>query len=367
MKNILIISIFITLFFGCSKEPQVAKVLFDSLPKTYLVSSDFKNLPLWEKENHDEALENFINSCVSIQTQKRYAHLCEKAKKAKNSKEFIEKEFRPYQVNTINDKEEGLLTGYYEAELKGSLVKTKKYKYPIHTTPKDLIIVDLSSIYPELKNLRLRGKIQGNILVPYDERSESASKNNRASDVICYTDSKIDLFFLEVQGSGRVKLENGETIFVGYDNQNGHKYSSIGMYLVSIGELTMKEVSLQSIRAWLDANPSRIDEVLHYNKSLVYFKQGYTPATGSLGLPLTASRSIAVDRRYIPLGSMLYLSAKIKNENVAKIVLAQDTGGAIKGALRADMFLGFGNDAMNTAGELKSALKLWILLPKNIR
>lgn len=363
MKNILLIALFLSLFLGCSKEPQV---LFEALPKTHLFSSDFENLPSWEKENYDEALDNFINSCVSSKTQNIYPGLCEKAGHAKDSKEFIETEFVPYKIHSQGGEEEGLLTGYYEPQLSGSLEKTKKYQYPVYATPKDLITVDLGSIYPELQNLRLRGKIEGNKLVPYHERSSSTSENIPA-EVICYTDSKIDLFFLEVQGSGRIKLENGKTIFVAYDNQNGHKYSSIGKYLVSMGELSMEEVSLQTIRAWFDANPSRIDEILNYNKSVVYFKQDDNPASGSLGLCLTPSRSIAVDRRYIPLGSMLYLNAKIKDENVASIVLAQDTGGAIKGAVRADMFLGFGEDARNTAGELKSPLELWILLPKNVR
>ena len=127
----------------------------------------------------------------------------------------------------------------------------------------------------------------------------------------------------------------------------------------------IEEVSLQSIRKWLDKNPRRVNEVLHYNKSVVYFKQRENSASGSLGLRLTATRSIAVDRRYIPLGSMLYLNASIKDETVSRIVLAQDTGGAIKGAIRADLFMGFGADARETAGKLKSPLKLWILLPKN--
>ena len=226
-----------------------------------------------------------------------------------------------------------------------------------------MIIVDLSSIYPNLKNYRLRGRIKGNKLVPYYTRKETKSHHVKAG-VICYTDSKLDLFFLEIQGSGRVVLRNGETIFVGYDNQNGHRYRAIGRYLVKIGALKYEEVSLQSIRAWLNKHPKRIDEVLNYNKSVVYFKQTQKSASGALGVCLTPKRSIAVDRRYIPLGSMLYLNADIKDKNVSKIVVAQDTGGAIKGAIRADMFLGYGKEARNTAGKLKSPLKLWILLPK---
>ena len=364
MKLLILIVITILLFSGCSKEPQVPKIMFEELPKTYLVESDFDKLPNWREENYEEALSNFINSCKSKKTKNIYNSICTEAKDAKDAKMFIEEKFHPYQINTNSGKKEGLLTGYYEPELYGSLKKTKKYKYPIYETPDDLIVVDLSSIYPDLKNYRLRGKIEGNKLIPYDTRKESASKHIPAK-VICYTDSKIDLFFLEIQGSGRIKLENGKTIFIGYDNQNGHKYRAIGKYLVKIGALEVQEVSLQTIRGWLQRNPLRVNEVLNYNKSVVYFKRRDNPASGSLGLCLTPERSIAVDRRYIPLGSMLYLNADIRDKTVSKIVLAQDTGGAIKGAIRADMFLGYGKEAMNTAGELKSPLKLWILLPKN--
>ncbi len=361
MKYILFASILLLLFSGCAKKPQI---MFDSLAMTHLKKSSFSQLPDWNKENHDEVLDNFINSCKSNKTKKIYKDLCEEALNTNDSKSFIEKEFLPYKIYTQDSKENGLLTGYYEPQLKGSLVEDAQYKYPIYNTPKDLIIVDLSSIYPDLKNYRLRGKLDGNRLVPYDKRKERTSPEI-ASDIICYTDSKIDLFFLEVQGSGRVLLENGRTLFISYDNQNGHKYSSIGKYLVEIGALELKDVSLQTIRAWLDENPDRIDEVLNYNDSVVYFKESDKPATGSLGVCLTQERSIAVDRRYIPLGSMLYLNTKIQNKDVSRMVLAQDTGGAIKGAIRADMFLGYGEEAMQIAGELKSELELWILLPKS--
>ncbi len=385
MKHLLLIFFTILLFVGCSKEPieppslkkidtditlpicsSEAKIMFDTLPKTHLIESSFDKLPNWDKENYAKALNDFLNSCKSKKTRKIYKEICKDAQSAADAKLFIQQKFSPYKINTKSGEEEGLLTGYYEPELKGSLKKTKKYRYPIYATPKDLIIVDLGSIYPTLKNYRLRGRIKGNRLIPYDTREESSSKHIEA-EVICYTDSKIDLFFLEIQGSGRVTLENGKTLFIGYDNQNGHKYRAIGRYLVKIGGLELEEVSLQTIRGWLERNPLRVDEVLNYNKSLVYFKQREKSASGSLGLCLTPSRSIAVDRRYIPLGSMLYLNANIKDKSVSKIVLAQDTGGAIKGAIRADIFLGFGEDAMNTAGELKTPLKLWILLPKSTK
>ncbi|MEA3227712.1 MAG: MltA domain-containing protein [Campylobacterota bacterium] len=375
MKNILYFITIILLFSACYEEPTVEKkttvvkedkeTLFcKHMPKTHLVETHFDKLPKWKNEDYKNALDSFINSCKTKKTKKIYTTLCKKAKQTLDAKSFLETEFSPYMINKKDGKTEGLLTGYYEAELKGSLKKSWKYRYPIYETPSDLITVDLSSIYPKLKNMRLRGRIEGNKLVPYDSRKESTGKNSK---IICYVDSKIDLFFLEIQGSGRVTLNNGKTLFIGYANQNGHRYRAIGRYLVKKKELKLKDVSLQSIRAWLNKNPSRVDEVLNYNKSVVYFQKRDKPASGSLGLELTPSRSIAVDRRYVPLGTMLYLSADIDNKNISKIVVAQDTGGAIKGEIRADMFLGFGDKAMNTAGKLKSPLKLWVLLPKQNR
>ena len=358
MKTILMFMIVTIFFFGCSKEPKILK---KSMPNTYLLESSFTTLPNWDSENYREALNSFIHSCKTKRTKKIYSELCQKAEATLNAKSFLELNFTPYIISSKESKSDGLLTGYYEPELKGSMTKTPHYKYPLFATPSDLITVDLSSIYPELRNYRLRGKIEGNRVVPYDARGESGSNSSSA---ICYVDSKIDLFFLEIQGSGRVILESGETLFVGYANQNGQKYRAIGRYLVKIGALELKDVSLQSIRAWLDAHPKRVDEVLNYNKSLVYFQVRKRAASGALGLELTPNRSIAVDRKYIPLGSMLYLNSKIANKNISRLVMAEDTGGAIKGAVRADMFLGFTREARNIAGELKSPLKLWIMLPK---
>ncbi len=366
MKNILYFITLLLLLGGCSQEPIVIpqktpKKLSKNMKNTYLMKSEFQKLPQWDNENYKDALNSFLNSCKTGKTKKLYHSLCQKAKKSIDAKLFLEKEFQPYKIYTKSAKDSGLLTGYYEAQLHGSLQKTKKYRYPIYTTPSDLITVDLVSIYPQLKKLRLRGRLVGNKLIPYDKRRDAKGDKSK---IICYVDSKIDLFFLEIQGSGRVTLNSGKTIFIGYANQNGHKYRAIGRYLVKQKAMKLQDVSLQSIRAWLKKNPSRVDEVLNYNNSIVYFRKRNKMATGSLGLELTPNRSVAVDRHYIPLGTMLYLHANINNKNTSKIVLAQDTGGAIKGAIRADMFLGFGDKAMNIAGKLKSPLQLWVLLPK---
>jgi membrane-bound lytic murein transglycosylase A len=363
-QTIIITLVTITFFLGCS---NISTITFPQIPETNLYESSFEELPGWESENYDEALNSFINSCQSKRTKNIYGDLCDKAIQSKNSKEFLQKEFSVYKVLSEDEEEkEGLLTGYYEPSLKGSLVKTDVYIYPIYNTPKDLITVDLSSIYPDLKHYRLRGKIEGNKLVPYYTREEMQD-NDVDADVICYTDSKVDLFFLEVQGSGKVILENGETIYIGFANQNGHKYSSIGRYLVNKGEIKLEDISLQTISEWFKQNPSRVDEVLNYNDSVVYFKEKTEPASGSLGVILTPERSVAVDRKYIPLGSMLFLDATINKKDVSRIVMAEDTGGAIKGSLRADMFFGSSDWAKERAGELKSPLSLWMLLPKGVK
>ncbi|WP_373070168.1 murein transglycosylase A [Sulfurimonas sp.] len=361
MKYIANFFIILILFAGCSVKEYVKH---NSLPKTKLLSSDFDDLPNWDDENYDDALENFKNSCRSGRTKKIYEDLCLEAENVDNAKNFFLLNFEPFEIHAEDGDKEGLLTGYYEPYLRGSLTKHDQYVYPVYKTPKDLITVDLSSIYPDLKHYRLRGRIDGNKLVPYHTRKE-ISEVEVDADVICYVDNKVDLFFLEVQGSGRVVLDNNETIFIGYDNQNGHKYKSIGKYLVNQGEIPLEKISLQSIREWFKQNPDRVDEVLNYNDSLVYFRQKTQAATGSLGLELTPKRSIAVDRRFIPLGSMLYCSAEQEGTKFSQIVQAQDTGGAIKGAIRADMFLGFGDEARDVAGGLKAPLKLWIFLPKD--
>ena len=340
MKYILLfLTFFMLLFSGCSKALHV------------------------KDDNYDEALKTFVNSCQTKQTKNIYGSLCEEAKLTKNSKKFLKQNFI---AKKIKSDKKGLLTGYYEASLNGSLTKHDQFIYPIYEVPKDLLTVKLSQQYPKLKGMRLRGRIVDGELVPFYERSE-INESTLDANVICYVDSKIDLFFLEVQGSGRVSLDDGTTLHVGYANQNGYPYSSIGKYLIGIGEISKEDISLQSIKRWFENNPSRVDEVLNHNKSVIFFQKKNHASSGSLGLELTPNRSIAVDTRYIKLGTMLYLKAKTPKKTIQKIVMAQDTGGAIKGRVRADMFLGYGEKAMNEAGELKANLELWMMLPKESR
>lgn len=373
MKRILMTILTLLLLFGCSKkvEPsledtQDAPLIYTTLEsdmRTKVVEDDFSSLSAWNQENYEEILALFQQSCRSSKVLKIYKDLCTKAASQESAKEFLQEEFTPYKIYTAQEKHDGLLTGYYEPFLRGSFEKDETFRYPIYRKPNDMITVDLSAVYPELKNYRLRGRVVGDKLIPYYSRQESNERGLDA-DILCYTDSQLDRFFLEIQGSGRVFFDDNSSMYVGFENQNGHKYRAIGRYLVKIGALRLEDVSLQSIREWLSANPSRIDEVLNYNQSMVFFQKREQGATGSLGFELTPKRSVAVDRRYIPLGSMLYMESQIKDESLSQVVFAQDTGGAIKGPIRADLFLGSGEEALDVAGHLKSPLRLWILLPK---
>lgn len=381
-KNILYL-ITILLFVGCSKMPVVVapqasiegvaseeiaeekplKITFEAMPNTEFTKSSFEELPEWESEDYREALNSFINSCSTTRTKTLYKELCQEANSINDAKSFFTEKFSPYQVDMTDKNGDGLLTGYYEPLLKGSLTKKEPYIYPVYSTPRDLLVVSFAHQYPELKKYRLRGRIEGNKVVPYYSRKE-LSKRKIDADIVCYVDNEIDLFFLEIQGSGRVQLDSGDVIYVGFDNLNGHQYSSIGRYLIDAGEMSYAESSMSGIKKWCEKNPSRVEELLHHNDSKVFFKKRAKPASGALGIVLTPKRSVAVDLSHLPLGSMLYMSAEVKERDINRIVMAQDTGGAIKGSVRADLFFGYGDEAGRSAGKMKAPLRLWILLPK---
>jgi membrane-bound lytic murein transglycosylase A len=233
-----------------------------------------------------------------------------------------------------------------------------------------LLVIDLSSVYPELKNMRLRGRLQGNRVTPYYDRAEiergDAPLKGRE---IVWVDSAIDLFFLQIQGSGRIVLDTGETVRVGYADQNGYPYKSIGKLLVERGEMPLERASMQGIKDWARKNPDKLTELLNQNASYVFFREmpnHLSGPLGALGVPLTAGRSIAVDARTIPLGAPVFLATTWPNSDrpLNRLMLAQDTGGAIRGAVRADFFWGFGGEAGGLAGSMKQSGKMWVLLPQ---
>jgi membrane-bound lytic murein transglycosylase A len=272
---------------------------------------------------------------------------------------------------------QGLATGYYEPLLRGSRRKDGAYRFPLYAAPDDLLIVDLAEINPELRHLRLRGRLDGRRVVPYYPRAEiERGLPGLAGRELLWVDDPVDLFFLQIQGSGRVRLATGELVRVGYADQNGQPYKSIGRYLVEQGELKLEQASMQGIKAWGAANPAKLEALLNQNPSYVFFRE--LPATdggqsssasgpvGALGVALTPERSIAVDPRHIPLGAPVFLATTWPNSTLplARLVLAQDTGGAIRGAVRADYFWGFGEAAGAQAGRMRQNARMWVLLPR---
>ncbi|GMQ90449.1 MAG: murein transglycosylase A [Gammaproteobacteria bacterium] len=282
---------------------------------------------------------------------------------------FFETRFTPYVVVGRGGKRQGLITGYYEPLLEGSLVKTERFRYPLYRRPPDLLTVDLGEVYPELRGKRVRGRLQGTTVVPYFSRAEIQNGESPLTGYeLAWVDDPVGLFFLHIQGSGRIRLPDGQTLAVGYADQNGHPYVSIGRRLLQMEQLAPEQVNLDTIRSWLAANPQRAAALLNSNPSYVFFTMrdpGLAGPIGSLNVPLTAQRSLAVDPTYIPLGAPVWLDTSLPDEKrpYRRLVFAQDTGGAIKGAARADVFFGQGQQAERLAGSMRQSGRLYVLLP----
>jgi membrane-bound lytic murein transglycosylase A len=283
---------------------------------------------------------------------------------------FFEEGFIPYQVYNPDGSSQGLITGYYEPRLYGSRVKTARFRYPLYAPPDDLLTIDLGDQYPQLKDLRLRGRLQGNRVVPYYNRGEiDNGKAPLQGRELFWVDNAVDLFFLQIQGSGRIELPDGSLVKVGYAEQNGHPYNSIGKKLAEMGAFKLEESSMQNIKLWAEKHPDKLSSLLEQNPSYVFFRElpNSLPAPlGALGVPLTNEYSLAVDTRTIPLGAPVFLSTTYPNttEPLNRLMLAQDTGGAIKGAVRGDFFWGFGEQAGAQAGRMKQSGQMWVLFPK---
>ena len=339
-----------------------------------LKPSDWSALTGWPDDDILPAWDAFLKSCIVLKNQLLWQETCAQAIAMRGEnvaalRQFFESRFIPHQVLNPDGTGGGLITGYYEPLLKGSRKRSMRYRYPLYTTPDELLVIDLSAIYPELKNKRLRGRLQGRKVVPYYSRLEIESEPARLQGKeLFWVDDPVDLFFLQVQGSGRVKLENGEVVSIGYADQNGHPYKSVGRLLVERGELSLDEASMQGIRAWGQRNPAKLAGLLRENASFVFFRElpsGLPGPLGSLGVPLTAGRSLAVDTRVIPQGAPVFLATTwpATDSQLSRLMVAQDTGGAIKGNVRADFFWGFGPEAGDQAGKMRQQGKLWVLMP----
>ena len=347
-------------------------------PTPPLTPVSFEALPGWQQDDVRQAWAAFQQSCSVLATRAaEWKTPCAAARSvdagdAAAVRRFFETYFVPNQVRNPDGSDTGMITGYYEAMLYGSRKRGGAYQTPLYRVPDDLVTVDLGGIYPDLQNRRLRGRLSGKTLVPYYSRAEIDRAPLKGRELLWVNDP-VEAFFLEVQGSGRVQLDGGDTVRVGYADQNGHPYKAIGRWFVEQGIMTPDQVSAQSIRAWLAANPARRQEVLNVNASYIFFtEQKVTDPNagprGALNVPLTPGRSIAIDRSILPLGAPVWLSTTMPRDGapLQRLVMGQDVGGAIRGAVRADFFFGFGPEATENAGLMKQQGSLWVLLPRGV-
>ncbi|MGH8730556.1 MAG: murein transglycosylase A [Burkholderiales bacterium] len=343
-------------------------------PQTFQ-ATDWSALPDWDRDNVAEALPALLLSCGSLKSQPEWQAACAAAAQIPSVdpaavRQFFESGFVPYSVHNADGSTDGLVTGYYEPLLRGSRTPGKAYRFPVYGVPDDLLVVDLTEALPNLKGMRLRGRLQGNKVVPYYtraeiERGEAAVRGRE----ILWVDDAVELFFLQVQGSGQVKLPSGEIVRIGFAEHNGHPYNSIGRVLVERGELPQDKASMQGIKQWGKQNPDLLPLLLQQNPAYVFFREMPSSSAGpvgALGVALTPARSVAVDSSVVPLGAPVFLSSTwpLSARPLNRLVLAQDTGSAIKGAVRADLFWGFGDEAGQIAGRMRQSGRMWVLYPR---
>lgn len=338
--------------------------------------TEFVDLAGWNNDNHAAAFSSFQRSCASwrIQPDDRklggifelgrigdWKQLCMVPVHNGQEKQFFEKWFRPYAV-ADNGSFDGLFTGYYLPELHGSYQKSARYHVPVYGIPKDL-----------MKRDGQVGRLENGKFLPYYDRAEivNGALTGKNAEIL-WVDNEIDAFFMEVQGSGRVIMEDGHMQGVGFAGKNGRSYYAIGKWLVDNGYIPLEQISMQNIRSWIESHPEEGRSLMLKNQSVVFFRlTDAKPSEGPIGTmstPLTAGYSLAVDKNYLPLGIPLWLDAEypIADQRLQRLVMAQDTGGAIKGLIRGDVYWGQGQQAGELAGVMKSRGRYFLLIPKHI-
>ena len=394
--------------------------------RAVFTATSYRELPGWNEDRVQATWPAFRVGCKALvaraRTRGQWLTPCTASDAIDEAdaaavRRFFETNFTPYRVTTSNGDDSGLITGYYEPLLMGSRHGGPAFPAPLYAPPDDLLIVELADLHPELKGKRVRGRLDGRRVVPYWPRADiDAGKANVAGKALVYVSDPVDAFFLQIQGSGRVELAEGGTMRVGYADQNGQPFRSVARVLIDRGEMTLAEASMQGIRAWGERHPDQLPALLDENPSYVFFREVPPPSPGSLearidgpigslGVPLLAERAIAVDPRAIPLGAPVYIATTEPSSNercgavpkrefrprgqrsgvsrkrgdhasaaaaasvgescepLQRLVMAQDTGGAIRGPIRADFFWGFGDEAGLLAGRMRQQGRLWVLWP----
>jgi membrane-bound lytic murein transglycosylase A len=373
-----------------------SRTLFERTAALVLRPVTFEQLPGWRSSDDRAALSAFRKSCLAFAADlpakafggAGYAGpvadwqiACKAAPQgavdSDTARHFFETWFGPFSVES-HGSGDGLFTGYYEPEIRASRLHHGRFETPIYGLPQDLVSVDLGLFRNSLKGEHIAGRVSGHVLVPYVTRAEIDSFGLKTAPVLLYAADPIAVFFLQIQGSGRAQLEDGETIRLAYAGENGRGYTPIGRILLQNRMIAPDRMSMQAIEQWLVSHPAQARTTMENNQSFVFFREAAIgdPALGSPGsegVPLTPGASIAIDERIHPLGAPFYIATRVPSSDPAhadkpldSLFVAQDTGGAIRGAARADIFWGFGPVSESIAGRMKSAGRLYVLLPKQV-
>lgn len=364
-----------------------------SPPKPFFRQVSFNALPGWDKAEFKKSLITFQTSCRAFLRQdperivgtdtidlqaKDWQPACRAAVKIKpvlesSAKHFFETWFSPVEFYD-NKPVQGLFTGYYMPLLKGSRTPSAVFNVPLYERPTSMITIDLGLFAADLKNRKFVGRVEGGRFLPFYDRAQiNKGAIKDSARVLLWVNSPVDRLFLEIQGSGIVEFENKERIYIGYDGQNGQPYTPIAAVLIKKGVMTKHNASMQAIKHYLEAHPAEMDPVINQNKSFVFFHQlPLDAALGSQGVALTPGYSLAIDRQWVPMGAPIWLSTTRPdsknpdlNKPMQRLMIAQDTGGAIKGKVRGDVFWGGGDKATLIAGHMKNEGHYWLLLPRH--
>jgi membrane-bound lytic murein transglycosylase A len=360
-------------FFSCFLSITVAlggiifteKAFPTSTTSPNLMPSSFNNLPAWKQDHQKESFLAFKNSCIALIHKSTFKPICEKANAMPNTISdreaalFFETYFQPYQVmDPLNhNSPEGLFTGYYEPSYPASQTPTAEFNIPIYGKPYHYAEAQKDHSLPSREQI-------AHGLVP-----------TNFAPTLGFVHSRVDRFFLQIQGSGILVLPTGKQLLVGYAGENGYPYEPIGRDLVQMGAISKKNISMQSIRAWLDDHPAQVDNILNKDPSFVFFRPlDLDEPLGAEGVPLTPNSSAAVDTSFTSLGTPVYINTfypkfsanheVVPGKPLRHLFIAQDVGGAIKNPVRADLFLGTGQKAEWLAGHMQSPGEMWVLLPK---
>lgn len=374
MKKYALFLILLSLINACSKE--------DVPQDIELKPAEFSDLKGFDEDDMLGAYNTFLKGCQKIVTQQGewlgksaikinrqdYIRVCDAAKwiMPAKFKEFVKENFKPWLV-TYQGEQKGKFTAYYEAELRASNQRDETYKYPIYGVPYDLVKVNLQDFDETLPHKTLIGRVENGKFVPYYTRAEITKKGINAP-VVLWGDSDVDIYIMQIQGSAVAHLPDGSVMRIAFAESNGRPFKGIGSILLSKGLLDKGKASMGSIKKWLIENPGLAVANMNENQRYVFHQLGNPEGpVGALGVPLTAGRSLAVDKSYIPLGALLWLETETSDgAELNKMVAAQDIGAAIKGAVRGDYFWGSGgDDVLEEAGKMNSVGQYYILIPNH--